>query len=125
MGSNEEIIVAKLKGLHKAQADLLKYHDFVKLFSEKHVFNFSGLLKVKTRGEANYKDTSTYYFDIINNIIEQDIKKTLKIDVYDSMEEVMCMNEDIYLKNKDNIEKTQCFIIDNKRYNNFLVFLFR
>jgi hypothetical protein len=125
MGAGSKFIVSKLKGLHKKQADLLTYNDYIKLLSEKHVFKFNSLLKVKQAEGVDFRCTSTYHFDIINNIIEQDVKKTLKLDAYDNNEQVLCFDENIYNKNIDNFCGESCFIEDNINYNNFLVFLFR
>lgn len=124
IGKNNEIIISKFKGLHKAQADLIDFKMLIKLLSDKTTFNFAGLAKQKQVG-YNFSDKTSYFYDIINNIVEIELKKTLKLDEFDTSENITCLHSLILEKNEENFDKKTLFIEDNLEFKTKLNFLYR
>jgi len=68
IGKQKQIMSCKLKGIHKWQADLFTYDNFIKLLTNKKIIKFMSLQRVK-KELFNYSTSSNYIQDFVVDII--------------------------------------------------------
>jgi hypothetical protein len=124
IGKKEKILSCKLKGVHRFQAELFTYENFIKMLTHKKVIKFISLQRNK-KLLTNYSSSSNYLQDFVVDIVENEFQKTIQIEKINENEKIKCLNSDVYLLNKDNIENKVFKIEDDKVYNYSLTFLFR
>lgn len=124
IGKKEKILSCKLKGIHKFQAELFNYENFIKMLTHKKVIKFISLQRNK-KDLKNFSSASNYLQDFVVDIVENEFQKTLQIEKVNESEKINTLNNEVYLMNKKNIEKEIYKVENDEAYTYSLTFLFR
>jgi hypothetical protein len=124
IGKKEKILSCKLKGVHRFQAELFNYENFIKMLTHKKVIKFISLQRNK-KDLSNFSSTSNYLQDFLVDIVENEFQKTLQIEKIAENEEIKTKNDVVYSANKQNIDKEVFKVEGDKTYTYSLTFLFR